>query len=72
MILEPEGSQFNVSVPALPEIATFGDSPEEALAMARDAIRLTLEYRRDNGLDIPSSDDATARVETVTVTLPAA
>jgi antitoxin HicB len=32
-----------VLVPALPEIVTEGDTEEEALAMAQDAIRLVLE-----------------------------
>lgn len=35
---EPDGSAFNVIVPALPEVATFGDTPEHAIAMAREAI----------------------------------
>jgi predicted RNase H-like HicB family nuclease len=34
---------FTVLVPALPEIVTEGDTEEEALAMAQDAIRLVLE-----------------------------
>lgn len=72
VILEPEGGMFNVIVPALPEVATFGSTVEEALEMARDAIQLSLQYRRDKGLEIPPSDDGVARVETISVTLPAA
>jgi predicted RNase H-like HicB family nuclease len=34
-----------VDVPALPEIVTEGDTEEEALAMAKDAIELVLESR---------------------------
>lgn len=47
---EPDGSAFNVIVPALPEIATFGSTPEHALEMAKDAIELSLAYRREKGL----------------------
>lgn len=50
---EPEAGGYSVTVPALPEIATQGETREEALAMARDAIELSLEYRRDEGLPIP-------------------
>jgi predicted RNA binding protein YcfA (HicA-like mRNA interferase family)/predicted RNase H-like HicB family nuclease len=45
-IPQPEGG-FTVSVPALPEVVTEGDSEVEAMAMAEDAIRLVLAYRRD-------------------------
>ncbi|MEX6505404.1 type II toxin-antitoxin system HicB family antitoxin [Jiella sp. M17.18] len=49
---EPEGG-FTVLVPALPEIVSFGGTEEEALRMAEDAIRLSLEVRRDEGEPIP-------------------
>ena len=54
VILEPldEGG-FNVVVPALPEVATFGDTEAEALAMAEDAIRLACSYRLDHGEELP-------------------
>jgi predicted RNase H-like HicB family nuclease len=69
---EPDGSAFNVIVPALPEVATFGNTPEHAIQMAREAIELSLEYRRDKGLEIPPSDADSARLERVSVTYPAA
>ena len=47
VVLEPQPKGgFSVTVPALPEVATQGESEEEALKMAEDAIRLVLEYRR--------------------------
>jgi antitoxin HicB len=55
VILEPqEEGGFTVLVPALPEVVTEGDSEEEALANAEEAIRVILAYRRDNGIPIPS------------------
>ncbi|HET7812811.1 MAG TPA: type II toxin-antitoxin system HicB family antitoxin [Candidatus Baltobacteraceae bacterium] len=72
VILEPEDGAFNVVVPALPEVATFGKSVEDARLMARDAITLALEYRRSRGIEIPPSDESTARVETISISLPAA
>jgi antitoxin HicB len=61
---QPDGG-FTVSVPALPEIATEGDTEAEALAMATDAIRLVLDYRKDNGLPIPA--DAEPRVRRISI-----
>ena len=44
VVFEPvdEGG-YNVIVPAIPEICTFGDTLEEAKAMATDAIRCYIE-----------------------------
>jgi predicted RNase H-like HicB family nuclease len=44
---------------------TGGDSEEEALAMAQDAIQLALGYRREQGLPIP--EDATPAIRKVQV-----
>ncbi|HUA55556.1 MAG TPA: type II toxin-antitoxin system HicB family antitoxin [Candidatus Sulfotelmatobacter sp.] len=67
VILEPQpGGGFTALVPALPEVVTEGDTEEEALAMARDAIRLSLDYRREQGLPAPA--DAAPAVRKVTVT----
>jgi antitoxin HicB len=61
---QPEGG-FTVTVPALPEVATGGDTETAALAMAEDAIRIVLEYRRDHGIAIP--EDASPRLHRITV-----
>ena len=55
VVLEPqEEGGFAVLVPALPEVVTAGETAEEAMAMAKEAIELALEYRQDHGLDIPT------------------
>lgn len=56
VILTPEleAGGYSVTVPALPEVATQGETVEEALAMAREAIELSLEVRRDEGDPIPA------------------
>ena len=66
---EPEGG-FTVRVPALPEIVTYGEDEAEALAMAKEAIELSLEYRAEKGLDIPEPEPT--RLEHVTVLMPSA
>ena len=66
VVLEPqEGGGFTVLVPALPEVVTEGDSEEEALANAEEAIRAVLEYRRENGIEIPSDSPPAIRHVTV-------
>ncbi|HEV2109432.1 MAG TPA: type II toxin-antitoxin system HicB family antitoxin [Thermomicrobiales bacterium] len=39
---EPDGSAWNAVVPALPGCRTWGESIEEALAMAQDAVAVYL------------------------------
>jgi antitoxin HicB len=65
---QPEGG-FTVTVPALPEVVTEGDTEAEALAMAEDAIRLVLEDMIARGEPIPVPP--TPRIREVTVTLAA-
>ena len=44
VLFEPvAGGGYNVIVPAIPEICTFGETLEEAKAMAEDAIRCYIE-----------------------------
>jgi antitoxin HicB len=53
VILEPaEEGGFIVHVPTLPEVVTEGDTVEEALAMAKEAIELVLEHRLERGQPI--------------------
>jgi antitoxin HicB len=65
-ILEPqEGGGFTVLVPALPEVVTEGDTEEEALVNAQEAIRAILDYRREHGIAIPA--DAQPEIRRVIV-----
>ncbi|WP_026381839.1 type II toxin-antitoxin system HicB family antitoxin [Afifella pfennigii] len=61
---QPEGG-YTVLVPALPEVVTEGDTREEAVAMAREAIELVLEMYREEGWPIP--DDVETEVESLTI-----
>ena len=72
VVLEPmdEGG-FLVHVPALPEVVTSGDTESEALGMAKDAIELVLESRRERGEAIPTELGKT-QLREVTVSLVAA
>jgi predicted RNase H-like HicB family nuclease len=61
---EPEGG-YTVLVPALPEVVTYGETEDEALRMALEAIELALEVRREEGDEVPA--DVVPLVRTVTV-----
>jgi predicted RNase H-like HicB family nuclease len=63
----PEGG-YNVLVPAIPEICTFGETRQEARDMAEDAIRCFLESALRTGEQIP--DDVEPATERLAVTLP--
>ncbi len=47
--------------PALPQAHSFGRTPEEALAHAKEALELVLAYLREEGLPFPP-DIRTAEV----------
>jgi predicted RNase H-like HicB family nuclease len=66
IILEPaEEGGFVVTVPALPEVGTQGDTYEEAMANAREAIELVIEDRLARGQSIPT--DVEPQLERITI-----
>jgi antitoxin HicB len=66
VVLEPaEEGGFVVTVPALPEIGTQGDTHDEAMANAREAIELVIEDRLSRGEPIPS--DVQPQIERITI-----
>lgn len=50
---QPDGSAYNVTVPALPGCVTWGTTIPHALEMARDAIKLWVEDMAADGEPIP-------------------
>jgi len=53
---EPEGG-YTVTVPVLPGCVTYGETLEEALEMAKDAIGLYLESLSAHNDPIPTEDN---------------
>ncbi|HIJ05892.1 MAG: Uncharacterized protein XE11_1779 [Methanomicrobiales archaeon 53_19] len=53
---EPEGG-YTVTVPTLPGCVTFGETIEEAITMAREAIELYIEDLQEKGEDIPTEEE---------------
>ena len=52
---EPEGG-YTVIVPSLPGCVTYGETVEEAIKMAKEAIELYIESLKKHGEEIPSED----------------
>jgi predicted RNase H-like HicB family nuclease len=52
---EPEGG-YTVIVPSLPGCVTYGESIEEATAMAKEAIELYLESLKAHHEEIPTDE----------------
>lgn len=77
IVLTPEEGDedtYNVNVPALPEIATFGESLNEARFMAQDAMELAIFSRLEDGEIIPADKKPgriakNAKIEEIVVTV---
>jgi len=52
---EPEGG-YTVTVPTLPGCVTYGETVDEAIAMAREAIELYIEVLQEKGEEIPTEE----------------
>lgn len=53
---EPEGA-YTVIVPALPGCITYGESVEEAMEMAEEAIELYIEELESRGEEVPDDNN---------------
>jgi len=52
---EPEG-EYTVIVPSLPGCITYGDTIEESIKMAKEAIELYIESLKEHGEEIPKEE----------------
>lgn len=52
---EPEGG-YTVIVPSLPGCVSYGDTIEEAIEMAKEAIAAYIESLRQSGEEIPTEE----------------
>ena len=52
---EPERG-YTVIVPSLPGCVTYGDTVEEAMEMAKEAIELYIESLKEHGEEIPTEE----------------
>jgi antitoxin HicB len=59
IILNPDIDEggYTVTVPSLPGCVTQGETLEEAIAMARDAIRLHIESLIEDGQPVPEEQE---------------
>ncbi|HKK82460.1 MAG TPA: type II toxin-antitoxin system HicB family antitoxin [Prolixibacteraceae bacterium] len=49
---EPEGG-YTVTVPSLPGCVTYGDTIDDSISMAKEAIELYIESLKEHGEPIP-------------------
>ncbi len=58
IILHPDAEEggYTVTVPALPGVVTEGESIEEAISMAKEAVALHIEGLIKHGLPVPDED----------------
>ena len=63
---EPEGG-WTVIVPSLPGCITYGETIEEAIQMAKEAIELYIESLREHGEEIPTEEGVLEYTLTVDV-----
>ena len=73
LFVPAEEGGYVVTFPAFPNLATEGTTLEEARAMAADCLLGHLEWRLEEGLPLPPSEDNIPETirEPITVTLPA-
>ena len=53
---EPEGG-YTIIVPSLPGCVTYGDTIDEGITKAKEAIELYLESLREHGEKIPTEEE---------------
>jgi antitoxin HicB len=53
---EPEGG-YTVVVPSLPGCVTYGDTIEESITMAKEAIELYIESLKEHNEKIPTEEE---------------
>jgi antitoxin HicB len=57
VLLQPEPERgYTVTCPALPGLVSYGETLDEARAMAAEAIRGYIECLREDGAPLPESD----------------
>jgi antitoxin HicB len=52
---EPEGG-YTVTVPSLPGCVTYGETIEDAVAMAKEAIQLYIESLKAHNEEVPTEE----------------
>ena len=53
VLLYPEEGKYTAVIPAFGDLATYGDTVEHALAMAKDIIEIAARGLADDGEDVP-------------------
>lgn len=65
--IERDGKDFVVTARDLPEVLTAGESLEEALLLAQDAVETAVAHRMDRGLDLAPPPAPAPNAHTITL-----
>ncbi|MFB3765514.1 MAG: type II toxin-antitoxin system HicB family antitoxin [Methanotrichaceae archaeon] len=66
VLIRPEiDGTYTVTVPSLPGCLTFGDTIEEAIEMAKEAIEVYIESLVARGKEIPTEENQIETIVTV-------
>lgn len=68
---EPEGA-YTAFVPAIPGCVTWGETVEEAIAMAKDAIEGCLEVMEEEGIEVVDDSDLLEYTVQLSASIPSA
>lgn len=55
---DPDGHGYEVEIPALPDVISYGTTSDEALANAQEAIELHVRGLEEDGLAVPEDPAA--------------
>jgi antitoxin HicB len=69
VLIYPDEDAYSVVVPALPGCVTWGNTVDEAIVSAREAIEGHVAALRDTGQDVPE-EDAPPLVTTLEIEAP--
>ena len=56
-LLKEDDGGYTVIIPALPGCVTFGETIDEAIAMAKEAIEGYIEILKELGKEVPKDND---------------
>ncbi len=67
VVIEPDEDRYYAEVPALPECYSWGFTYEEALRNIKEAARLVINTRHEDGEPIPNEDPGVLRRAPITI-----
>ncbi len=67
VVIQPDADRYYAELPAMPECYSWGYTYEEALRNIKEAAKLVIETRREDGEPIPDEDPSVLRRAPITI-----